>query len=1147
MSRLERLSGKETPSWLVQSRINVSYSYTLTYTPGNDRILPTPSHLHVKVKNTSPIPLRAAFVHGPYSLHIAAYGSNFSPNKKVEDPEREGVPEFEPILKAGAHWTCKLNIPEEIRETGASFATADKRRSGEARGSTSESYSPKSATWIIEVASQILFSNSASVHFELLVGRDERSLELGFAAVAGHGHGGPGQLNDHHKDKKKEGHATKGVYSRAVKLLVEDTAALWDKPQLPSNREQSRANEKRASKIGKQEGDHEKPTKQVKRKIHLVVLTHGIHSNLSADMLYLKESIDATVRQARLERRRKKQAQQSQESAGGGAKKSENVEEDGAKDHPDKEEPSTAPLSGGQEDFDEYDEDEEQVIVRGFTGNAIKTEKGIQYLGKRMAKYVMKLTYPDQPFLPVKKSMTRSFSERILDKKDPEEGSPSHNGSTIHKEDTESKDLPYTFTSISFIGHSLGGLIQMYAIAYIQKHAPDFFKQVNPVNFICMATPLLGLSNENPMYVKFALDFGLVGRTGQDLGLTWRPPTIAKSGWGAVVSGLTSSPKEQRQENPGAKPLLRILPTGPAHQVLHLFRNRTVYSNVVNDGIVPLRTSCLLFLDWKGLGRVDKARRENGFIGTMAEWGWAELSGASSGAQVVGRDLIVDNPTDGRNTPTRPGEGDTVPQPSDSATEDDNKNSGAIDPSAERFLQPHGYRENGEEARPQSSGSQGSSVFEDIINFFRPQQGSQSSERKSPKASKAMRRGQTLSKEEEEAISQIDHGKGGGTMDNPTIRPDKRPLASRGYSVESPTSQFSPPPKTSIFESASDILHPPRPSTAWITDPSSRKKTIFHDRVYHPEDIPPPPVRRPTNRLGRSFSSDAGSSMSRASSQESIDFGSMKVEEKIARAYHRDLSWRKVLVSLEPDAHNNMIVRRMFANAYGWPVVKHVCDTHFADTWTAQTRDEDEPAVDRAKGTSEKVSTTGEEVHGQKGKKAPRRNSSDMREDKDELGDLDASTADVAKFEEKHKQNRESGVWDDAYFEGSEDDDDEEDGYREAVQRFLAPKKSPGQPRLVDQQSTSRPITAAPSEGHRGLGLTNIANEAGLPDGKPLASEGAAIKPATLTDQIVQEPQSISATGTNDKLEVAGTDTSGDIGEQPIPPDASVVGHRSAS
>ena len=71
--------------------------------------------------------------------------------------------------------------------------------------------------------------------------------------------------------------------------------------------------------------------------------------------------------------------------------------------------------------------------------------------------------------------------------------------------------------------------------------------------------------------------------------------------------------------------------------------------------------------------------------------------------------------------------------------------------------------------------------------------------------------------------------------------------------------------------------------------------------------------------------SDAGTSASGGGSS------GMRVEEKIARAYHHDLSWRKVLVRLEPDAHNNIMVRRMFANAYGWPVVRHLCDAHFGD------------------------------------------------------------------------------------------------------------------------------------------------------------------------------------------------------------------------
>ncbi|KFY32485.1 hypothetical protein V494_07866, partial [Pseudogymnoascus sp. VKM F-4513 (FW-928)] len=77
----------------------------------------------------------------------------------------------------------------------------------------------------------------------------------------------------------------------------------------------------------------------------------------------------------------------------------------------------------------------------------------------------------------------------------------------------------------------------------------------------------------------------------------------------------------------------------------------------------------------------------------------------------------------------------------------------------------------------------------------------------------------------------------------------------------------------------------------------------------------------------------------------------MKVEEKIARAYHRDLAWRKVLVRLEPDAHNNIIVRRKFANAYGWPVVQHLVDTHFSGGSAALTPDDEEGNEDRAAGS----------------------------------------------------------------------------------------------------------------------------------------------------------------------------------------------------
>jgi hypothetical protein len=187
------------------------------------------------------------------------------------------------------------------------------------------------------------------------------------------------------------------------------------------------------------------------------------------------------------------------------------------------------------------------------------------------------------------------------------------------------------------------------------------------------------------------------------------------------------------------------------------------------------------------------------------------------------------------------------------------------------------------------------------------------------------------------------------------------------------------PPSTTFFEAAVDLVNPPLPPVEWLIDPSKRPRTIFHDRVYHPEDIPPPPLKREsTSSLRRRLSLRTPSSSSvkdqlskadkppndplGAPKGEVVDGSAMKVEEKIARAYHRDLSWRKVLVRLEPDAHNNLIVRRKFANAYGWPVVKHLVDTHFSDAAVARMRDEDESNQERAK-SSTHPDKTGDEVH----------------------------------------------------------------------------------------------------------------------------------------------------------------------------------------
>ncbi|KAL9094717.1 MAG: hypothetical protein Q9165_002987 [Trypethelium subeluteriae] len=1073
-----------------------SSRYTVTYTPSADRILPTPQHLHVKIKNTSAIPLRAAYLHGPYTLHVSACPSVFDPNHKLEEPEKYGVPEFEPMLKAGSNWQARLTIPGDIRETGSE---PDRLWNSEGEHG--------SATWIIEIASQILFSASASVDFELLVGRDERSLELGFAAVAGYGHSAPAKIQDHQEGAGAYRHPvqTKGVYSKAVKLQVEDTTSLWNKPALPkwdSNdygklieppAETSMPGAPTKRRLSKaQSSANERHVKQ--KKFHLVVLTHGLHSNVSADMLYLKESIDATARKAREEasaRRRRENDNSSRPETGG----------------------------DGEQDNRLGDADDEEVLVRGFTGNVTRTERGIQYLGKRLAKHILTMTYPDQSFLPAKKSMSRSFSNTFSSgsSKDATSGPASHSGSSIHKSDRKLDPLPYKFTSISFIGHSLGGIVQLYAIAYIHKHSPQFFDNIKPINFIAMASPMLGLSNENPMYVKFALDFGLVGRTGQDLGLTWRPTTITRSGWSAVVGGFGSTtPNKPKQEDPGSKPLLRILPTGPAHQILLRFRNRTVYSNVVNDGIVPLRTSCLLFLDWRGLDKAEKARRENGLIGTMASWGWREITGENSSSPNPSRAALAsesDNwdSEDGEILAKHP-DSSAVPQPPDGAANADDEEQTVSEPKSHQFLSEQQAAKQQTTEDMSSASTQDTNPFSNLWNFLRPNPKS-SSRIKPPKAKtqRVYSRSQTLRSSDFGSDTSVTSPASDSTATTPAVNGSvdfdaqflgqnpKRPMATRGDSLLESPQRANPPPRTSLFEAAGDILNPPIPPTSWLIDPSKRPRTIFHDRVYHPEDIPPPPPKNSKTLSFSSADSTVSSSSPRLGSNSEppnnshspslnspdLNASGMRVEEKIARAYHRDLSWRKVLVRLEPDAHNNMIVRRRFANAYGWPVIKHLCDTHFGDTYAAATRDEQEPSGDRAAaGLGVREAESGEEVRGQQSKGAPpppRREggeegvgetSGEMRERRDELtalrspmegeGEEGARRGLMARAL-RREDSVASSAWDEVYFEGSSDEEEEEEEEKEdaqdgrtAFQRFLnKPLQKEKEPRRHSVQPTA--------------------------------------------------------------------------------------------
>jgi hypothetical protein len=593
-------------------RVGELFRYTITYTPDTSHTVnPPESCLWLRVKNLEAVPLRAAYLAGPYILYVDVRPGDYDQNRNAYSSADQPI--YEPQLKAGQSMYAQLYM----NKVGASY------------------------TWVVDVVSQVIFSPNAQVQFELTVGNTKDALN---------------------------GDAGKSVF-RNILVEKRDTLDIWHSP-----------------------------TPRVDSPLHLVVVTHGLHSNTGVDMLYIKEKIDERARKTG-----------------------------------------------------------ENVVVRGFFDNVCRTEKGIKYLGRRLGDYVVKALVP---------SLTNSGAKPV---------------------------------KISFIAHSLGGLVQTFALAHIQSTQPDFFDHIQAEHFICLATPFLGISNENPKYVKFALDVGFAGKTGRDLGLTWK-------------AGVKQ------------KPLLQILPTGPAHQVLQKFKTRTLYANAMNDGIVPLRTSAILYLDWRGISKAARAELDSEYDSKDADHA-SEIPSST-------------------HSPTSNG----VP-------------------------------------------------FLSFFSFMAPQAGSKR---------KIYKRGQ--------------------------IRADY---------LDDEDNLEGLPRSTSMIESGMSVLVPPLPSPAFINDPATRAPTIFHDRIYTEEDLPPRLYKAKTSIFGvlkrnSSSSSDNPQSPTSIASSNSDEpttcptVEKSKLEERMARAWHQDLSWRKVLVRLEPDAHNNIVVRRRFANAYGWPVIDHLVDNHFS-------------------------------------------------------------------------------------------------------------------------------------------------------------------------------------------------------------------------
>lgn len=410
-----------------------------------------------------------------------------------------------------------------------------------------------------------------------------------------------------------------------------------------------------------------------KTKTHLVILTHGMMSNVTADMLFIAEQIKKA---------------------------------------------------------------NENCHVAGFTDNVCRTERGIRYQGIK-------------------------------------------NGEFIYKE--INKIGVDNISSISFIGHSLGGLIQLFSVAYLFKKYPETMYKLRMENFIALASPLLGVLSDNPKIFAKLLHLGIIGKSGQDLGLI--PMMEYKNA-----------------------PFLSVLLCAHTRNILRRFSKRTVYANSVNDGVVPLYTSSLLFIEFDDIRQKMKEKKES----------------STDKLEIVTEDYTT--------------------------KEDEKKRN--------KFLW-----------KPLMK----------LSTMFAP----------------------NLSTEENAAMNK-DEQEG-----NPE------------------TDGIFELPKMSLLDTAQNVLLQPVPNMKYILDPTTRDSTIIHDKTYTSEmvqDI---------------ISSNEYKKMIDIKIDDEVT-ESFQREIEIAKKWHKNLSWRKVVCALDPDAHNNINVRRRFHNAYGWEVVDHMVHEHFVKPFDEQ-------------------------------------------------------------------------------------------------------------------------------------------------------------------------------------------------------------------
>lgn len=589
--------------------------------------------------------------------------------------------------------------------------------------------------WTLDIVSQIVITKNTSVEYDLLIGDD-------FASMKRLNHGslqstltnlGPKKSHVDLLDRSSNPNC------RVKKLTAKD---LWaTQPKYP------------------------------KKPFHLVLVTHGVFLNLTADMLYVKEILESRAA-------------------------------------------------------------DQNVVVKGYAGNAGKTEKGVKRLGTGCAEYIVEL----------------------LD---------------------QMADLGYKVDRISFVAHSLGGPVQLYALKHILvTHGNDFFKRRNIrlEHLVFLASPLLGVLSEMSFLISWFLDLGTLGKTGRDLTLLKKMPSLKAA-------------SESKMDT--FKPILETIPDDPVGPFLESFRHLTVYANAVNDGIVPLRTSALLYLDYGALGDVKELKKERNHL------------------------------SEGRTLDQKETEHGNTPHLS--------PNSPGTPRSLRSSHRVHSLRSNNSASSEISTGTVGEVPDDDetdkkptITEKYRAFLKLNFNLEK-PKMSRRERAFLRISAKGEDP-KLVRSQASAPSLPQGTITADyeepKSPDDLSGHTLAEAhfekTESLNIPPRALAVESALNTLICPVPSSTYIDEPELRDGVIFHDKIYRFDSTPEPlEVRRST--FGKVL----------------FRYTDWKHEKqvKIARKYHRaGLRWRKVLVSLPPDAHNNIIVRRRFANGYGWDVVEHLAE-----------------------------------------------------------------------------------------------------------------------------------------------------------------------------------------------------------------------------